>query len=50
MVARTGVAESVNDSAEKLGTDGDVNDLSGSLDGVALLDGSVGSEDGDTDL
>lgn len=47
---RTRVAESVDDTSEKFRPDGNVDDLSGSLDGVSLLDGPVGSEDGDSNL
>lgn len=47
---RTGVAEGVNDSSEKFWADGNIDNLSSSLDSVAFLDGSVGSEDGDTDV
>jgi hypothetical protein len=46
----TWVTESVNDTSEKFRADGDIDDLSGSLDGVSLLDRPVGSEDGNTDV
>ena len=46
----TWVTESINDTSEKLRADGDIDDLSSSLDGVSLLDRPVGSEDGNTDV
>ena len=45
-----GVTQSVDDSAEKTGSDGHVDNLSGSLDRVPLLDETVVTEDGDTDV
>jgi hypothetical protein len=47
---RTGVAESIDDSSKKFWADGDIDNLTGSLDSITLLDGSVGGEDGNTDL
>ena len=49
-LAVDGVAEGVYDTAEELGADGDVDNLAGALDGVALLDESVVTEDRDTDI
>jgi hypothetical protein len=36
-LAIDGVSESINDTTEHAGTDGDVDNVSGTLDGVALL-------------
>lgn len=49
-LAINGVSESVNDTAEKSLADGDVDNLAGTLDGLALLDESVGTEKHNTDL
>jgi hypothetical protein len=45
-----GVSESVNDSAQKTGSDGNVDNLSSSLDSVTLLDETIVTEDGNTDV
>ena len=45
-----GVTESVDNTTQELHTDGDVDDGSGSLDRVTLLDGPIGTEDGDSDV
>lgn len=45
-----GVTERVDDTTQELHTDGDVDNGTGSLDRVTLLDGPVGTEDGDTDV
>lgn len=47
---RTRVTESIDDTSEQLRADGDIDNLSSSLDGVSLLDRPVGSENGNTDL
>jgi hypothetical protein len=49
-LAIDGVTESVDDTAEKLHTDGNVDNLSGTLDGLTLLDETVRTEQDDTDL
>ena len=49
-LAIDGVTESVDDTAEKLHTDGNVDNLSGTLDGLTLLDETVRTEKHDTDL
>lgn len=49
-LAIDGVAESVDDTAEKLHTDGNIDNLSGTLDGLTLLDETVRTEQDDTDL
>jgi hypothetical protein len=45
-----GVSESVNNSTEQTGSDGDIDNLSGSLDSVSLLDETIVTENGDTDV
>jgi hypothetical protein len=45
-----GLADAVDDAAEELGADGDVDDGAGPLDGVALEDVAIVSEDDDTDV
>jgi len=45
-----GVAEGVHDTAEKLITDGHVDDGTGPLDDITLLDQGVGTEDDNTDV
>jgi hypothetical protein len=49
-LAVNGVSESVNDSAKKTRSDGDIHNLSSSLDSVSLLDQSIVTENGDTDI
>ena len=49
-LAVNGVAESIDDTSEELGADGDVDDLTGSLDNVSFLDETVATEDGHTDI
>lgn len=49
-LAVDGVAEGVDDTTEQLGADGDVDNFSGTLDDLALLDETVGTEKHDTDL
>jgi hypothetical protein len=49
-LAIDGVAEGIDDTAEKLGTDGDINNFTGTLDGLAFLDKTVRTEKHDTDL
>jgi hypothetical protein len=49
-LAVDGVTETVNDTAEHLHADGDVDNLAGTLDGLALLDETVGTEKHNTDL
>jgi hypothetical protein len=44
------VSESIYDTAEKLNSDGNIDNLSGTLDGLALLDQSIGTEQHNTDL
>jgi hypothetical protein len=49
-LAIDGVTEGVNDTAEKLHTDGNVDNLTGTLDDLTLLDETIGTEKNDTDL
>lgn len=49
-LAVDGVTQSVNDTAEQAGADGDVDNLAGTLDRVALLDETIVTENGDTDI
>ena len=49
-LAVDGLAEAVDDAAEELLADGDVDDGAGALDGVALEDVAIVSEDDDTDV
>lgn len=49
-LAVDGVAEGVNDTAEESLSNGDVDNLAGTLDGLTLTDESVGTEKHDTDL
>ena len=44
------VSESVNNTSEQFRTDGDIDDLPGTLDGIALLDETIVTEDGHTDI
>lgn len=44
------VTESVNNSAKETWADWNVDNLSGSLDSVTLLDETIVTEDGDTDV
>jgi hypothetical protein len=45
-----GVSKGVNDTAEESRSDGDVDNLSGTLDRVTLLDETIVTENGDTDV
>jgi len=45
-----GVTQSVDDTAEKTGSDWDIDNLSGTLDSVTLLDKTIVTENGDTDV
>lgn len=45
-----GVTEGIDDSTEKGGSDGDVDNGTGSLDGLTLLDESIRTEQHNTDL
>ena len=49
-LAIDGVTEGVHDTAKELRADRDVDNLAGTLDSVALLDGTVITEDRDTDV
>ena len=49
-LAVDGVAQGVDDTAEETRADGNVDNLAGTLDGVALLDETIVTEDGDTDV
>lgn len=49
-LAVNGVTESVDDTAEQLRADGDVDNLAGTLDGLTLSDETIGTEQHDTDL
>lgn len=49
-LAVNGVTQSVDDTAEQTGTDGNVDNLTGTLDGVTLLDETIVTENGDTDI
>jgi hypothetical protein len=49
-LAIDGVSKSVDHTAEKSLADGNVDNLSGTLDGLTLLDQSIGTEKHDTDL
>jgi hypothetical protein len=44
------VSESVNDSAKKTRSNGNIDNLTSSLDSVSLLDQSIVTENGDTDV
>jgi hypothetical protein len=44
------VTESIDDTTEKTGSYWDIHNLSSSLDGVTLLDESIVTENGDTDV
>lgn len=48
--AVNGVTESIDDTTEKFRADGDIDDLTGTLDSVAFLDGTIVTEDGDTNV
>ena len=45
-----GVSKSINDTPKQLWTDWDIDNLAGTLDGVAFLDETIVTEDGDTDV
>ena len=45
-----GLSQSVNNTAEKTGSDWDIDNLSSSLDSVTLLDETIVTENGDTDV
>jgi hypothetical protein len=45
-----GISESVDDTPEQLRANWDIDDLAGTLDGVAFLDETIVTEDGDTDV
>jgi hypothetical protein len=45
-----GISESVDDTPEQLRTNWDIDNLAGTLDGVAFLDETIVTEDGDTDV
>ena len=45
-----GVTESVDDSTQKSWSDWDIDNLTGSLDGVTFLDETIVTEDGNTDV
>lgn len=49
-LAIDGVTEGIDDTAEKLGTDGDIDNFAGTLDGLTLLDETIGTEKHNTDL
>merc|ERR1712141_69144 len=49
-LAINGVAESINNTAQDLGTHGDVHNSSGSLDNISLLDELVITEDDNTNV
>ena len=49
-LAVNGVTEGVDDTAQEFGTDGNLDNLSSSLDGISLSDEPVVTEDGDTDI
>jgi hypothetical protein len=49
-LAIDGVAESVDDTAEKAWSDRDIDDLTSTLDGITFLDETIVTEDGDTDV
>ena len=46
----TWIAQSVYDTAQELWADRNINNLTGTLDGVSLLNGSIGGEYSDADL
>jgi hypothetical protein len=45
-----GVTKGINDTSKETLADGDIDNLSGTLDSLALLDQSIGTEEHDTDL
>ena len=45
-----GVTESVDDTTEKFRADRNIDNLAGTLDGIALLDSTIVTEDGDTNV
>jgi hypothetical protein len=49
-LAVDGVTEGVDDTSKQVRADGDIDNLAGTLDSVALLDKTIVSEDGDTDI
>jgi hypothetical protein len=49
-LAIDGVAEGVNDATKEGGANGDVDDLAVAFDGVACLDETIVTEDGNTDV
>ena len=49
-LAIDGVTEGVDDTAKEVGADRNVDDLASTPDGIALLDETIVTEDGDTDV
>jgi hypothetical protein len=49
-LAIDGLTETIDDAAEELRADRDVDDRAGSLDSVALKDGAIITEDDNTDV
>ena len=49
-LAVDGVAEGVDDATQEGKTDKDIDNLTGTLNCVALLDETIAAEDGDTDI
>lgn len=49
-LAVDGVTESVDNTAKEAGTDGNVDNLASTLDGVALLDETIVTKDGNTNV
>jgi hypothetical protein len=49
-LAVNGVTQSIDDTTEKAGADGNIDNLAGTLDRVALLNETVVTENGDTDV
>ena len=45
-----GVSEGIDSSAKEFGSDGDIDDSTGSLDGVTFLDKSIVTEDDNTNV
>ena len=45
-----GVSETINGSAKEFGSDWDIDDSTGSLDGVTFLDESIVTEDDNTNV
>lgn len=44
------VTESIYDTTKKTGADGNIDDLTSAFDGVTLLDETIVTEDGNTDV